>query len=200
VPRPRPLTPEEARRTLAHRLGTRVAPRLWQLNTRFGIRPYRVWLVWSRWSGEERGEGSETICWRHELLPTPKLDVSSIRYDGTPVGRVPMGTINVSEIVVTYTADELSGLMIPRPHEDVIPEPNDFYYEVVEDGRGDPCPLRAKYRLANQPMRDAENVMWRVQLERMSEDNLRDGSSPYAPNHRRLPRGAWTSDGWRNDK
>ena len=180
MPRPRALSPGEAARTLAHRLGSRLAPRLWQLGTKFGIRPYRVFLVWTRWSGEERGEGSECIVNRHELLPTPKVDVSGVSYEGTHMGRVPTGSVTLTEVAVTYTADELNGLMFPKPHEDTLPEPNDFYYEVVEDDRGDPCPQRAKYRISRQPMRDAENVMWRVGLERMSEDNERGGKSPYA--------------------
>jgi hypothetical protein len=187
MPRPRPLGPGEAASTLAHRLGARLGPRLFQFNTKFGIRPYRVFLVWSRWTGEDRGEGNETICHRIEIIPTPKLDVSGVRYVGSPIGRLPDGTVNVSEITVNYTADQLSGLVFPREHEDILPEPNDFYYEVVEDDRGDPAPQRAKYRLASQPMRDAAMVMWRVTLERMSEDNLRNGRSPYAPGRNVVP-------------
>ena len=179
MPIPRALRPGEAKRTLANRLGSRLAPRLWQLNTRFGIRPYRVFRVWSRWDGAERGEGREIFVATYEVLPTPMIDMSGVSFDGTPVGRVPTGNVAMREVAVTYTADELQGLKVPAPHEDVLPEPYDFYYEVVEDDRGDPLPKRAKFRLAKAPYRDAENVQWIVTLERMLEDNERDGSSPY---------------------
>lgn len=179
MPPPRALRPGEAKRTLAHRLGTRLAPRLLQLATRFGIRPYRCYLLWTRWTGRERGEGKEEEIARVELLPTPKVDVSGISYEGTSVGRVPTGSITLREITVNYTADQLQGYVIPDKSEDVIPEPFDFHYEIVEDDRGDSKPKRSKYRISRQPFRDAENVMWVVGLERVSEDNGRDGKSDF---------------------
>jgi hypothetical protein len=182
MPPPRPLKPGEARRTLANRLGTRLVPRLWQLNTRFGLRPYRAFLVWTRWTGEERGDGDECILRRMELIPTPKMDLSGIAYTGSHVGRVPNGNVNMSEISLDYNADFLRGMWKPCGEaEEVLPEPNDFYYEVVEDDRNENCNQRQKFRIAAFPFLDAEAFMWRVQLERMSEDNERSGRSPFAP-------------------
>lgn len=179
MPTPRALRPGEAKATLAHRLGTRLAPRLQQLSTRFGIRPYRVFMVWTKWTGEERGEGDEKLILREELLPTPLVDFSGVTFEGSAVGRMPTGFVTVREVVVTYTADVLQGLKLPEPHEDVLPEPYDFCYEVVEDDRGDPNPKHSKFRLAKVPFRDAANVQWTLSLERMSEDNLRTGKSQY---------------------
>jgi len=34
-----PLTPEQARLTLAHKIGTKLAPKVRQLATKFGVRP-----------------------------------------------------------------------------------------------------------------------------------------------------------------
>jgi hypothetical protein len=70
------------------------------------------------------------------------------------------------------------GLSYPVEHEDQIPEDVSFYWELVEDGRGDTEPQRAKYRAAATPFRDAGKVQWVVVLERVSEDNYRDGTSP----------------------
>ena len=134
-------------------------------------------LVWSKWSGEERGDGTETIVAKVELIPTPLVDMSGVSYEVTSVGRVPSGSISVREVALTYTADQLMGFSIPEKHEDTIPEPYDFYYEVTEDDRGDPLPQRSKFRLAKQPFRDAEKLMWILSLERMSEDNDRHGKS-----------------------
>jgi len=176
---PRPLRPGEAARTLAHRLGARLAPRLWQLKTRFGIAPYRVFMVWTMWTGLERGEGEERTLNRIEILPTPLVDYS-VSFEGSNVGRLQNGFVTVKEVAVTYTADVLQGLKLPTPHEDVLPEPYDFCYEIVEDDRGDPQPKRAKFRLAKVPVRDAAAVQWVLSLERMSEDFNRDGTSPFA--------------------
>lgn len=179
MPPPRPLRPGEAARTLANRLGVRLAPRLWQLKTRFGIAPYRVFLLWSKWSGTERGEGKEQLVHREELLPTPIVEYGGIQFDGSNIGRLQTGFVTLKEVVVTYTADVLQGLKLPENHENVLPEPWDFCYEIVEDDRGDPNPKRAKFRLAKVPFRDAGNVQWVISLERMTEDNQRDGSSDY---------------------
>lgn len=177
MPKPRPLSGAQAKRSLAHRLGAR-ADRLRQFNTRFGIRPYRVFLVWTRYGGQERGEGAERLVARVELLPTPKVvDLSSIALTGMAAGVIGIGTLRVSEISTCYTQDTLAGKFIPEYHEDRIPEPFDFCYEVVEDGRGDPLPVRGKYRLAAVPFRDAAKLQWTVLLERVAEDNHRDGSS-----------------------
>jgi len=138
-------------------------------------------MVWSRWTGEERGEGDECILRRWELIPTPKMDLSSISYTGTHVGRVPNGMVHMSEISLDFKADQLQGLWTPQGEaEDILPEPNDFYYEVVEDDRNENCNQRAKYRIAAFPFLDAEAFMWRVTLERMSEDNERSGRTPFA--------------------
>lgn len=178
MPRPRNLSAVEARRTLAHRLAPRV-DRLRQFATKFGIRPYRVFLVWTLWSGIERGEGTERVVKRIELLPTPKVtDLTAVATSPFSAGTLPLGSIRVEEIsAFTYTQDVLVGKAYPDGHEDAIPEDVSFEYEVVEDGRGDPQPVRAKYRVSTTPYRAAGRVQWMVLLERVSEDNNRDGTS-----------------------
>lgn len=216
MPKPRPLTPDEARATLAHRLAGRV-DRFRQLNTRFGIRPYRVFLVWKKWSGVERGAGKEQEMFRAEILPTPKvqtIDAISLRLYAA--GVLPDGSVRVSEISATYTRDQLRGLVYPDPayhpapqgaefaascvgcggscsgpcaaprepipvHADHIKQPWEFFWEVVEDGRGDELPHRAKFRLASEPGRSAERVQWNAVLERVSEDDDRNGRSRIGP-------------------
>ncbi len=195
-----PLTPDQARATIAHRLGSRLAPKVRQLNTKFGLRPQRVFLVWTRWNGAERGEGKEAETYRAELLPTPKVDsMDGVAFSLLQAGTVPVGSVKVSEVSVSYTEDQLRGLAQPPTHADSsccvsastcmlehvapvlhpehITEPNDFYYEVVEDGRGDDPPHRAKFRLLNRPFRRADKLDWSLLLERVGQDNNREGSS-----------------------
>ncbi|HOA00797.1 MAG TPA: hypothetical protein PKI27_00665 [Dermatophilaceae bacterium] len=181
MPRPRPLTPNEASRTLANRLGVRLAPRIRQLATKFGLRSKRVFLVWTRFAGPERGDGDERLLARLELLPTPRvIDMSTVVFNPYSAGTLPVGTLRVDKIAVTYTADQLMGKAVPgQPRGAKIEEPTDFFWEVVEDGRGDNPPMRGRYRLMAQPDRREGDVCWSVLLERMSEDMDRQGRSQY---------------------
>ena len=169
----------EARGTLVNRF-VKLADRLRQLNTKFGLRPYRVFLVWSKWTGEERGEVNEVEALRIEILPTPKVSsLDSVALNPMSAGIVPVGSLRVTEVSGAFTQDVLMGKKLPVLHEETIPEPWEFFYEVVEDGRGDPEPVRSKFRLMSTPFRNAENVEWNVTLERVSEDRDRKGRSQY---------------------
>lgn len=176
MPKPRPLTPAEGRRTLVHRFG-RTVDKLRQLNTKFGLRPYRVFLVHTKWSGDERGEGTETEHRRIELLPTPKVEnLDALTTQIAVAATIPVGTIRVTEVSVSYTFDQLNGYLFPDEPEK-IPEPYDFFYEVVEDGRHVEKEERRKFRLAAPPSLQANKIGWTLLLERTSEDRDREGVS-----------------------
>jgi len=198
VPRPRPLTgPEAAKGTLAHRL-TRTADRLRQFYTRFGLRSKRVFLVWTRWTGEERGEGREEVLAKIELLPTPRVS------DRTAVQRRPYtqgvtydGTIRVDQISAgAYTRDQLTGIVIPgrspelqapratigRAVDGTRSEPKDdrkvdFYYLLQDDGRGDNPGSVQRYRLMGGPSRKEGSLYFAVNLEKAEEEPSRFGRS-----------------------
>lgn len=184
MPRPRPLTPDEARRTLANRFaGTKdkpgLADKLRQLGTKFGIRSKRVFLVWTQFSGNERGEGDEEIVKRLEILPTPKvIDLTSVSLNPFSAGKYPVGSIRVTEISLTLTQDDLAGTKGPwADQQTTVPEDWDFFWLVQEDGRGDNPPAETRYRLAATPNRKEGNVCWEVVLERTAEDLTRSGAS-----------------------
>ncbi len=173
--KPRQLTPIEARRTLANRLIPTV-DRLRQRLTTFGLRPYNVFVVWTKWTGKERGEGHEVECKRIAIVPNPKVEeLTSITLNPFSAGLLPVGTVRVSGISGSYTQDLLSGLTLPKKQEEEVPEPYSFFWEIVEDGRGDDPPVRSKFRLFATPFRRAGQVDWTVLLERISEDLKRDG-------------------------
>lgn len=182
MPKPRPLTPAEAKRTLAHRFAG-LADRTRQLATKFGLRSKRVFLVWTEWSGSERGEGEERERARHELLPTPLVsDLTSVALNPYAAGKLPVGSVRVSEISATLTFDQLSGTRVPgREGAGELPPNVDFFYEIVEDGRGDPEPVRQRFRRLAGPTRDEDNVAWSIVLERSSEDRDRHGRSNAGP-------------------
>jgi hypothetical protein len=202
---PRPLSPTQARASLAQRLG-RVADRARQVATRLGGRPYRCWLTWTKWTGDERGQGNEINLARAEILPTPLVkSLDSVSFSIFHAGVVPAGSFKVEEIsVASFSEDNLRGLAIPRvpwlevccpgpvpsvadlatTAEATVQQPFDFFWEVVEDGRTNPVPERKRFRLLSNPTLRAEDAMWTVLLERESPDRLRGrkgGESPFAP-------------------
>lgn len=177
----------EATKTLASRL-TPLADRMRQLNTRFGIRPYRVFMNWTLWTGTETGQGYEQLKRRVELLPTPKVEsLDALAFSAWHAGTLQVGSVKVSEVsLVRYSEDMLRGLdagvipgldlLGPQP---TIPEPWDFFYEVVEDGRAGPMPDRPRFRLANTPFRRAENLQWTFMLERTDRQRMRTDQSVF---------------------
>lgn len=182
----RPLTPRQAVGSLVNRLG-RVADRSRQIATTLGARPYRVFLTWTKWTGAERGEGEENMIYRVEILPTPKvISLDAIAISPYHGGTLPMGSFRVEEIsICNFTEDILLGKALPNidlpfgedAREKHIPQPFEFFYEVVEDGRGD-CPAkRVRCRPMNMPFRRADQADWTIMLERTSEDRTRDDKS-----------------------
>jgi hypothetical protein len=165
-----------------------LAHNLRQLNTRFGIRPYRVFLNWTLWSGQETGEGYETLKQRIELLPTPKA-VENMKYNPWHAGLLQEGAFNISEVsVVAYTEDFLRGLdpsIVPgldlNGPNPTIPEPWDFFYEVVQDRRAGNEPNRPRFRLNGCPFLKADTQEWTFTLERSSRDRTRRDTSVYGP-------------------
>lgn len=178
MPKPRPLTPSEAKQSLAQRMGGRV-DRLRQFATKFGVRPYRVFLTWVKWSGTERGEGDESVFMRKEILPTPKVDnLDTIALNPYSAGTLPMGSVRVSRISVSFTEDELSGRISGK---DSIKDNLEFFYEIVEDGRGDNPAHRQKYRLSAPPFRQAGKIHFVVVLDRIGGDDMDRDGTPKEP-------------------
>jgi len=196
---PRLLTAEEAANTLVARLAPTV-DRLRQRLTTFGVRPYQVFLVWTRWTGPERGDGSERILKRSPILPTPKVeDLTGVSFSPFTAGVLPVGSVKVVGISALYAQDVLAGLTVPPDPlaaraafvagksavksetdsidaEEVL-DPYEFFWEIVEDGRsnqGRPT-RRTRYRPLSAPFRRAEEFDWVILLERVSEDMKRDG-------------------------
>ncbi len=194
------LRADQARRTLVHRL-TPLLDKVRQKYTDYGMRPYQCFLVWTRWSGTERGEGREEVICRVPLLPSPKVDdLTAVALQPHAAGLIPIGSVRLREISQRYSQDLLSGVVMPRdPKPDIesrlrggppidltraaieyesVPEPYEFFYELVEDGRsneGRP-PRRGRFRPMSEPFRNAEELGFNVLLERVSGDMDRDGT------------------------
>jgi hypothetical protein len=185
----RALTPEQAKRTLVNRFGRR-ADRLRQIATNKGVRPYRVFLTWTKWgvtSEDERGDGKEVLVRQIEILPTPRVrSLDNLSFSIQHAGVIPVGSLRVDRISIhRFTEDVLLGVAYPDDplpfgedaREKHIPQPYEFFYEVVEDGRGDNPPKRRRFRPMNTPHREAGGVHWTIMLERVSQDRTRDNKS-----------------------
>jgi hypothetical protein len=159
-----------------------------------------VFLVWVESTGETAGAGQDVIRARIELLPTPRVaDLTSTTRRPLSIGIVADGSVRVDEIsAYWFTEDHLRGVRIPVDYPDQSAceartsdpgpstaaiatylgpqDPTVFFYEIVEDGRGDDPPMRRRYKLGASPWRDEEGAQWAVVLEPMSSDTDRLGN------------------------
>lgn len=191
MPKPSPLQPGRASRTLAVKLG-RVADNVRQIATKLGVRPIRVFLVWTIFDGKERGEGIETELARKEILPTPLvLGLDAVAAQPFSAGKYGAGSVRVGEISVReFDRPLLKGERLPMTPERPIGEERiDFFYELVDDDRSELAPYRARYRITGEPDLRADEVQWVIVLERSAEDRTRQSVSQYGTDP---SRGDWT--------
>jgi len=146
------------------------------LYTCLGARAYQVSLIWTRWSGGERGVGVEELVRRELVLPTPKVaELSSLRRDLQSIGVDEVGSLRVSEISPRYNEDKLIGL---SDDGDPIPEDQNFYWE-IEFVRPPPgLGVRRRFTPKSTPSYDPLRFQWSIDLLRASEERLRSGAIP----------------------
>lgn len=143
---------------------------------KLGFRPYQVFLVWTKWTGDERGDGYERVICRTPLLPIPEvLDLTAVAKQTGGAGRYRAGSVRLNGISMSYTQELLEGKVVPEKREDEVPEPYEFFYEIVEDGRHGPQPLRGRFVLTSTPFLDVANQQWTLTLDKQSGDMGRDG-------------------------
>lgn len=168
------LAPGQFRQTLAGKLIPCV-DKIRDLYTALGVRNYIIRLVWTTWSGGERGMGIEQLVKEELLLPTPLIgDISSLEERAQAVGADEFGTIIVSEVSGRYTEDYLCG----RNGAEPIPDDQNFYYEIEfvdSNGRWGQG-IRRRFSLNSAPSYDPDTFQWQFQLSRAGEDRGRDGS------------------------
>lgn len=167
------LLPNES---FVSRIGVTV-DRVRQLYTRFGLRPYRVFLVHQRWSGGRRGRGDPVEISRRELLPTPRIrDMSATNEVLRHVGLQEEGGVTVDQVSAKYTEDDLMGrtpdlddaALTRSGGEDV-----DFYWEVVETRDSIPNPVRRRYVPSAVPNLAASGFQWKVVLTKQEYNRQR---------------------------
>lgn len=177
----RPPLAQQMPETLAGRL-VPLADRLRGLKARFGIRPYRVFLVHAVWTGGRRGVGHLQLTSRIELLPVPRVrDVAAVRRTLYATGLGEEGDIVVDEISTKYAEDDLCGrtLDLQNPESKRTSRADvEFWWEVHEARAvGVPTVIRRFSPPTTAPHRAADNMQWRVTLTRQAEDRGRNGGT-----------------------
>lgn len=164
-------------KTLAQKL-IPVADFLRDLRTRFGMRPYEVHVIRTKWTGGERGVGEEYVDSDVTILPTPRImDMSALQEIVHPVGLDEVGQVTLDEVSGRYTDDQLRG-----HHDDGTPptEDENVFYEVVfplPDGKSGNVDRR-RFFPTSAPHYSAGKFEWWVRLERSHPDRPRGEESP----------------------
>lgn len=145
------------------------------LYTSLGARVYEVALIHTRWTGGERGVGSEEVISDVPLLPTPRVsDLSAVQYQTYSLGGVEQGAINVSEISPRYTEDELMGRL---PQGGEIPLDQNFYWELRVPVSPGESGERRRFVPVSIPGLDPLRFQWMITLVRAQQDRSRSGST-----------------------
>ncbi len=167
--------------TLAWRL-TGVVDRVRRLNSKFGIRRWRVYLVHVEWTGGRRGSGEQREVSRREIVPPPRVrDVDSIRRVVQPTGTIEDGEVIVDEISNRFTEDDLMG-RTPDLQDSVLQRTSrravDFFYEMVELRPSSPKPARRRYSPpVAVPELQRDGLGWVVTITKQDYDRGRNGGT-----------------------
>lgn len=161
---------------LAKALGQKLIPvvdRVRDISTQLGLRPYRVHIIRTRWSGPRRGAGVEVVIHDMELLPTPFLvDMRSLVEQITPIGMNESGVVQLQKISGRYTEDQLVGV---GPDGGQVAANETVYYE-IEFFRPDGTPAeKRRFTRDSVPTYNATSVEWQVTLVNVLEKRGRDG-------------------------
>lgn len=165
---PRPIPPDKdpslqslaiPEASLVEDLGE-VADDLRQLNTDFGLRPYRLFSVVSRWTGGSKGRGTQVLVQETEFLPTPEVaNVDRLAGQLGSAGLNEVGTIRVTELSPRLTEDDIRDLFHIQP----LPQDQEGWLELRIDRR-DGSTTRRRFVVKGAPMRRADEFDWHVKL------------------------------------
>lgn len=167
-----PPTASLAAGSIGHRLGP-LADRLRALQSRLGLRPYRVFLVHGAWSGTRRGFGQFIVACRTEIVPTPQVrDMSAVRQMLRATGRVEEGDIYVDEISTSLSEAVLMGAVLGGSSDPpgVDQELGDFFWEVQEQRPGCPEPITRRFSPVSAPDLRRDQFMWAINLTKRDMD------------------------------
>ena len=151
---------------------TCVADQIRNIGVCLGARPYKVSLIWTRWTYGERGFGAEEVIRVEPILPVPLVrDLNSLRSALQNIGVIEDGSVRISEISPRFTEDFLNGL---GPNGEPIPQDVNFFWEVNYE-RPNNSGVRRRFTPISAPYYDPTNFEWRVDLQKAAENRARNG-------------------------
>lgn len=131
-----------------------------QINTDFGLRPYRLFSVVTRWSGGQHGRGEESVVSEVEILPTPNVFMDRLSGVLKAGGRDEDGPMTVNEISPRYSEEDISAIF----HQQPLPPGFTGFIEMREDTRDGELVTRRRFVVQGVPMRRADDFDWQVKL------------------------------------
>lgn len=136
------------------------------LHPAFGVRAYRCYRVIRTWTGKDIGEGVYTDD-ASELRPQPRVaQWDGLKYVQATCGVRELGDVKLSEVSLTYSAEQLEPRTLGRNQES-------FY--ALGEANGQASPLRL-WAHTTPPFIDREKTMgWVMHLRRV------EVSPPWAP-------------------
>lgn len=153
---------------------TKTVDNLRDIYTQFGARQYQVLLVWTRWSGGERGLGGEDIVRELPLLPTPMISsLDAVRRDLIQVGIEEAGQVKVTQLSPRLNEDLLVGKAVAVPLGTDLPEDMNFYWEIFFP-RVSAHGVRRRFIPKSAPNKNPTKFEWTIELLRASGDRGRD--------------------------
>jgi hypothetical protein len=169
--------PDEAPKTLAERL-VPVVDNLRTLASKFGIRPWRCFLVHGYWTGTRRGDGEFVETSRREIVPVPRVrDLSGITMAVEAHGLNDQGDVVVDKISPRIPEEDLRGRTpdLARPDD---PQTSArtavFFWEMVENRPSRPNPHRRRFFPVSCTL-SRDGMEWRVTLRKQDFDRALRG-------------------------
>jgi hypothetical protein len=143
--------------------------------TQLGARQYEVTLVWTQWTGGERGVGAESVIKMLQILPTPEVGtLNSLQRELQSIGIDEVGSLRVTEISPRFNEDLLIGKDLVVRSGDTLPADMSFYWEVFFPRIGEFGLIR-RFTPKSAPSKNATNFEWTIDLVKASENRTRDG-------------------------
>ena len=168
------ITDDNFEKTLVQSL-TPTVDALRDIAVRLGARQYQVSLVWTRWSGGDRGEGNEEVVKVVRLLPTPMVrEVDTLQARVLSIGRHEEGDLHVTEISARYSEDFLLGRNPALFPGDTVPKDMTFFWEINFPHEGSPG-VRRRFFPSSAPSKEPTRFQWTVYLARQAGDRTRRG-------------------------
>lgn len=142
------------------------------LFTVFGARAYEVHLVHTRWSGGQRGLGSQYTVSDVLILPTPLVvSLDGVSTEILNIGTNETGTLQVSQVSPRFTEATLQGHI----NGEMPDEGTTFFYEINFPQPGGLDPIRRRFMMSGVPEYRPLEFQWTFSLVRAFADRPSDG-------------------------